>query len=230
MIRTALFSAIAVLATATAALAQPGLTPVTPPPPAPPPQDAPPPPPPPAQPPPIQASQPPPAGGDGSDLSHIRGTPIPVGDHNQYYYRFRRTNIASNPVGWMFGFYGLSASVGITEHIAIRGDVNYYNIIDSDAEGFEVGFGVPIYFRRTYSGLFLEPGAIIRSFNDDYDEDEVVGPQILVGWHWMWDSGLNFAIAFGGGRDLSSGSSSEFDGDDEAEPFANGYLRFGYAF
>jgi hypothetical protein len=178
------------------------------------------------------ASQPPPAGGDASDVSHIRGTPVPVGDHNQYYYRFKRTNISTNPIGWMLGIYGLSLSYGISDHLAVRGDVNYFDPIGEDGTtGYEVGAGLPIYFRRTYSGLFLEPGAIIRRFSDDDDFDDdntTIGPQILVGWHWMWDSGLNVAMAFGAGRNWAR-EDTESDYDDE-EPFVNGYLRFGYAF
>jgi hypothetical protein len=174
------------------------------------------------------ASQPPPAGGDGDDVSHIQGTPVPVGDHNQYYYRFRRTNISTNPVGWMLGIYGLSLSYGLSNHLALRGDVNYFSYVGDDSTGFEVGAGLPIYFRRTYSGVFLEPGFILREFDETYGDNTTFGPQVLAGWHWMWDSGLNLAIAFGVGRNWSQ-RDTESDYDDE-EPFVNGYLRFGYAF
>jgi hypothetical protein len=181
-----------------------------------------------AAPAPAPASQPPPAGGDGRDLSHIRGTPVAVGDHNQYYYRFRRTNISTNPVGWMLGIYGLSLSYGFNQHFALRGDLNYFDFLDSEGTGFEIGAGLPIYFRRTYSGVFLEPGFIVRQFDQDFGDNRTLGPQVLVGWHWMWDSGLNLAIAAGVGRNWSEEDTEE-DYDDE-EPFANGYLRFGYAF
>jgi hypothetical protein len=174
------------------------------------------------------ASEPPPAGGDGSDLSHIRGTPVPVGDHNQYYYRFRRTNVSTNPIGWMLGLYGVSASYGMNQHFALRADFNYIAFVDTNETGFEVGAGVPIYFRRTYSGAFLEPGFIFRQFSDETD-DTTFGPQVLLGWHWLWDSGLNIAIAAGFGRNWSRDDSEDSTHDD-AEAFANGYLRFGYAF
>lgn len=51
---------------------------------------------------------------------------------------------------------------------------------------------------------------------------------MLVGWHWMWDRGLNLAVAAGVGRNWPR-QDTESDYDDEA-PFVNGYLRFGYAF
>lgn len=187
--------------------------------------------PPPGQPPspPPAASQPPPAGGDGSDLSHIRGTPVPVGEHNEYYYRYRRINLSANPLGWMVGIYGVSASFGLTNHIALRGDVNYFDILGGElGSGFEFGAGLPIYFRRTYSGVFLEPGFIVRELGDAQDGITTLGPQMLVGWHWMWDSGFNFAIAAGVGRNWADEKSEFADYNDE-DPFVNGYLRFGYA-
>jgi hypothetical protein len=220
-----LSAALAVTTAGTAAAQGPSATPPSAaPPPAAPPSAT-----PPAPPPQVPyASQPPPAGGDGSDVSHIGGTPIPVGDHNQYYYRFRRTNLSTNPVGWMLGLYGVSLSYAISNHLALRGDVNYFNFYGDDSTGFEFGAGLPIYFRRAYSGVFLEPGFIMRTFDDTYGENTTFGPQMLIGWHWMWDSGLNVAMAFGAGRNWAR-EDTESDYDDE-EPFVNGYLRFGYAF
>jgi Protein of unknown function (DUF3575) len=193
--------------------------------PPPPPQEAPPPPPP------AQAAVAQPSGAPGNDVSHIGGTPVPVGDHNQYHYRFRRTNLSTNPIGWVLGIYGASLSYGFSDHIAVRGDLNYFDFLNDDGHGYEIGVGLPIYFRRTYSGVFLEPGFILRQYgeDEDYDDNTTMGPQVLVGWHWMWDSGLNLAIAAGIGRNWSREDSPDSDFDDE-EPFFNGYLRFGYAF
>jgi hypothetical protein len=181
-------------------------------------------PPPPPQPMPVESSERP-----RGTLSQINGTPIPVGDHNQYYYEVPKTNLALNPLGWIFGIYGASASVAVHDHVAIRGDFTYYDVIDTDTTGMELNISAPIYFRRVYSGVFLEPGFMIRRFRDDggSGEDTTMGPQALVGWHWMWDSGLNFSMAIGGGRDIGA-SKDEFDGGEEA--FFNGYMRFGYAF
>lgn len=179
---------------------------------------------PPAQP--IPSSERPPPGSDGSDVSHINGQVVKVGEHNEYYYTFRRTNLSANPLGWMFGIYGASVSYGFSQNVAIRGDVNYFSPPDGDIRGTEFGVGLPIYLRRTYQGPFLEPGFIVRSFQSEYDDDveSEVGPQVLVGWHWSWDSGLNLAMAVGAGRNWST------DDEYESEIFPNGYLRFGYAF
>ncbi len=174
-----------------------------------------------------------------SDVNHINGQLVPVGQKNDYLIKFRRTNISTNPLGWIFGSYGVSLSYALNDHIAIRGDVNYFSP-PSDGGGIretgaEMGVGAPIYFRRTYQGLFLEPGLISRTFKTSYVDSSssdqtttTFGPQVLVGWHWTWDSGLNFAVAAGAGRNWSTkDTDSSYS---EAKVFANGYMRFGYAF
>jgi hypothetical protein len=162
---------------------------------------------------------------------------VPVGERNSYLHRFRRFNISSNPIGWIAGFYGLSASYALNNHVAIRGDVNIYNIIDSDEKGNEIGVGVPLYLRRTYQGAFLEPGFIARTWDDGYcdeyyssddcDSDVTFGPQMLFGWHWTWESGFNLAMAAGLGRNLDAEDGEYYD---QEELFFNGYFRVGYAF
>lgn len=178
------------------------------------------------------APAPAPAPPAAPQVSEINGQLVKVGEHNEYYYDYKRWNVSTNPLGWVFGSYGASVSYGLNQNIAVRGDLNFFKPVGTDASGVEVGFGVPIYFRRTYSGVFLEPGVIMRSIHDSgdgYDYNTTVfGPQVLVGWHWTWDSGLNVAIAAGAGRNWStSDGESDYDND---EIFANGYLRFGYSF
>ncbi len=173
----------------------------------------------------VTASEPPPGG--RADLSHINGVPIPVGTHNEYYYTFKRWNVSSNPVGWVMGSYGVSVSYGLGQNVALRGDLDFYKPVGSGAAGYELGVGLPIYFRRTYQGLFLEPGLIVRELGDGDYRTEEKGPQVLVGWHWSWDSGLNFAIALGVGRNLAN-KDGNYNGGDEL--FPNGYMRFGYEF
>lgn len=160
-----------------------------------------------------------------NDLSHINGQLVKVGEKNDYRKAYRRTIISTNPVGWILGSYGVSLSHGLHDHVALRGDINYLsNYLDEHTTGLEVGIGAPIYFRRTYQGVFLEPGIISRRYESRGETMETAaGPQMLVGWHWTWDSGLNVAFAGGIGRNWST--------EDEYEKiFANGYLRFGYAF
>lgn len=173
------------------------------------------------------AMQPAPQNESWDNVSHVNGTPVPVGERNDYLIKFRRTNLSINPIGLMFGFYSASISFALNDNFAIRGDVSYINPPDSDDSGYtEVGVGVPIYLRRTYQGPFLEPGFISRDWSYG---DSTRGPQVLIGWHWSYESGLNLAVALGGGRDLiDDGDEDEYDVDSAA--FFNGYFRVGYAF
>jgi hypothetical protein len=160
--------------------------------------------------------------------SSINGQLVPVGEHNLYTYEFPRWNLSLNPVGWVLGSFGASVSYGFHDNVAARLDVNYFNQVDGNEKGIELGAGLPIYFRRTYQGVFLEPGVIYRRGTDAEMPGAApvttMGPQVLLGWHWMWDSGLNVAAAIGLGRNFSATSSTE------AKVFGNAYLRFGYAF
>jgi hypothetical protein len=161
----------------------------------------------------------------------MNGQLVPVGEHNEYLEDYRRTNVSTNPVGLLIGFYGVSVSHGLTQNVAIRGDLNYMNPIDTDDEIFEAGVGAPLYLRRTYQGPFVEPGFILRTSKgcEECETSTTFGPQVLVGWHRSWDSGFNIAAAVGAGRDLES-DEPEFEGDDDSSVFFNGYFRVGYAF
>lgn len=162
----------------------------------------------------------PPQTHDWNNVSHINGQVVKVGEHGEYLYSDGKTvNIASNPIGWMFGFYGASVSIAVHKNIALRGDINVYHL-GSDS-GNEIGVSAPIYFKRTFHGPFLEPGIVARNFDDDCDDCGSAGPEVLFGWHWMFDSGLNVAFALGALRNMRHGS-------DNAEP--TGYFRIGYAF
>lgn len=161
------------------------------------------------------------------DISTINGQLIEVGDHNRYRFSHRTWNVSTNPIGLVLGYYGASLSYAFSDHIALRGDLSYYDPVESDTTGFEVGVGAPIYLRKMYSGLFLEPGVISRTMSSGDESTTTVGPQVLLGYHWYWDSGFNAAIAVGAGRNWNTGD-DELAGDEEL--FANGYLRFGYAF
>lgn len=202
------------------------------------------PPPPPAQPAaPVAtvAQYPAPMTNSWADVSHINGTLVPVGDHNDYIYKFRHTNISTNPIGWITGVYGLSASYAVSENFVLKGDVNLFNDF-FDTDGYEVNATALLYLRRAYSGPFVEAGIMQRSTHDhhsndsdycDYDcgsmETTETGPEVLVGYHAMFDSGFNIAIAFGAARDMNhEDSSDEYSSDDELTP--TGYLRIGYAF
>lgn len=170
---------------------------------------------------------------DWNNVSHINGVPVKVGERGDYLYKFRRFNISTDPLAWMVGMYQLSASYAITDNIVIRGDVDFGRTLQSD-KGTELGVSMPIYLRRAYSGPFIEPGLVVRNDQQEYyaydsgtstmSTDTHVLAEMMIGWHWSFDSGLNLAVATGLARPLDSQS----DNDDDVS-FA-GYFRVGYSF
>jgi len=190
---------------------------------------------------PAPIAQPAPQNEPWSNVSHINGQLVPVGQRSDYLISYKRVNISTNPVGWLAGFYGISASYALNQHVVLRGDANYFHGgLFEDSTGYELGVSLPIYFRRAYSGPFIEPGLITRSMThktDGYDfngnptgmtstTDTMVGPEVLAGYHWTFDSGLNVAFALGLAKNLNTMSASE--GDNGLQPA--GYFRVGYAF
>jgi len=187
----------------------------------------------PAPPPPVvAAADPAPQNEDWSNVSHINGRPVPVGERGNYLYKWKTTNIASNPLGWLIGIYGLSASYAINDHVAIRGDGNLVRLLESDTHGWECGATAPIYLKRVYQGPFVEPGLLVRDFDTTDDTRAFIGAQVNVGWHWTFDSGLNVAFAFGAARRLGSDRTVATDGSSSSEsPLEpTGYFRVGYAY
>lgn len=175
---------------------------------------------------------------DWDNVSHINGSLVKVGEKSDYLLRYRKTNISTNPIGWMFGFYGVSVSHALSNNIAVRADANIISF--ENTNGFEVGASLPIFFRRVYSGPFIEPGLIMRgSRSKDYYCDSTygscgsstetfTGPEMLFGWSWIFDSGLNVAFAVGAARNLSPQMDEYGYSDDSVQPA--GYFRIGYAF
>ncbi len=162
------------------------------------------------------------------DISTLNGQLVEVGGHNRYRYSHKTWNVLTNPIGIILGYYGASLSYAVTDNIALRGDLNYYAPVEDDTTGSEIGIGAPIYFRKMYSGMFIEPGAIVRTKSSGDSTSSTVGPQVLLGYHFIWDSGFNAAAALGVGRNWNTDDSEEFAEDEEL--FANGYVRLGYAF
>jgi hypothetical protein len=229
-----LLASILFAASGATAMAQPSETPPAPPAPAPAPA-------------PVAAPAPAPQNADWSAVSNINGQLVPVGEKNSYLYEFKRTNISADPIGWIMGFYGVSGSYAIDDHVAIRGELDYISPPtdpgESSTQVVEGDIGVPIYLRRTYQGAFIEPGLVVRQTTTNYGGSQIeagtgtvpsgdsssiteYGPQVLFGWHWTWESGLNVSAAVGVGRNLAYAAGT----DNDSRYIPNGYFRVGYAF
>lgn len=176
------------------------------------------------------------------NVSHINGQLVEVGERTKYLKKTFKTNLATNPIGWLAGFYGVSLSHAVHTNVAIRGDANVFNdLFGEGTSGTELGASMPLYFKRVYSGPFLEPGLVVRTTrsNPDYCDsyhgsdcastDTMFGPQVLFGWHWMFDSGLNVAAAFGMAKNMNTETMDEYGYSSEEPLEPAGYFRIGYA-
>ena len=183
-------------------------------------------------------AQPAPQNEDWNNVSHINGTPVKVGERNEYLYRYKRTNVSVNPFGAFWGYYDGSISYGLTQNVAIAGSLSAWSYDNDNKTGYQATVSLPIYFRRTYSGLYLEPGVIMRSSSNDYycadstgsggcgsDAHNWAGPELLLGYHYISDSGLNFQMAFGPAKHIADNQMSS-----SSSPDVNAYFRVGYAF
>lgn len=188
------------------------------------------------------AATPAPMTDNWEDVSHINGQLVKVGERNEYLIKNpKRFNISTNPIGFLVGFYGLSVAAAVNDNVAIRGNVEKFDFeFFGHTTGYELAVSAPIYLRRTFSGPFLEPGFIYQQTMDtpwdlfgDGEEMAVAhtyaGPEVLFGWHWMFDSGLNIAAAIGATRNLTTNTSSDGVTEDDG-PMPTGYLRVGFAF
>src|SRR5262249_24498851 len=86
---------------------------------------------------------------DWNNVSHINGHPVPVGERGAYLYSFRKNNLQTNPLGWMFGFYQVAGSHAVSENIAVSVEVSGWNYDNGNRSGYQLAATLPIYFRRT---------------------------------------------------------------------------------
>ncbi len=164
------------------------------------------------------------------NVSHINGTPIKVGERGDYLIKHKQTNISANPFGLFFGMYDLAATRALSQNVAVTAAFTAI-----DGEFFQLSATVPLYFRRVFSGPFLEGGLLYRgtmrddmTYADCFDcsssSESWAGPQLMLGWHWTFDSGLNLAFAAGVAKRMNN--TNEYGDDTEG----NAYFRVGYAF
>lgn len=167
---------------------------------------------------------------DNEKHSTIGGQLVPVGDHNKYEYSFKKHLISTNPLSWFLGTFGAGYSYAVWEYIAVRGDIAFLHIRDTDLYGFELDLSAPIFFKKMNDGFYLEPGLFALYVDvGDAGSAQGGGVQLILGWSWIWDSGFNINLGAGlGNAWLSTSSSGDTDLYDGLIP--RGRLQFGYAF
>ncbi|HEX4452280.1 MAG TPA: hypothetical protein VH143_15495 [Kofleriaceae bacterium] len=168
-----------------------------------------------------------------NNVSHINGVPVPVGERNQYLYAIKHTNIAVNPLGLVAGYYEGAVSHALGNNVAISVGVAAQSRDGATAE--QVALTLPIYFKKVFTGPFIEPGFVVRSASGDVDDccDDSSSSttttqfEMMIGWSWLFDNGLNMSMAGGIARNLGH---NDDDGDVMEEISPAGYFRVGYAF
>ena len=168
--------------------------------------------------------------------SKIDGQLVKVGEKNQYLYTYPKLNISTNPFSPLLNRLSVSVTYALTMNLAVRGDVSVFLGDDYDGSaamgsGINATLALPLYFKKVYSGFFIEPGVQVGEF----DREDLMGFQVAAGWHWMWDSALNVSAGAGIGRNFASGGDCQTDEwatycDDPEEIYPVAYFRVGYAF
>jgi hypothetical protein len=159
---------------------------------------------------------------DWNNVNHINGVPVKVGEKQDYMLSVKKNNISANPFGLFFGLYDISVARSLSRNVAAS-----FAFTGTD-EFYQLSATLPLYFRKTFSGPLLEGGLLIRKSkyagcdvaSCATPHDAWAGPQLMAGWHWTFDSGLNIAFAAGVAKQM---------GDSNDDTVANGYLRVGYA-
>ena len=151
----------------------------------------------------------------------MKGQLVEVGERNKYHYNAPQYNLVKSVWNHDRSVQCFCELRSRQKSLTSRGDVSY----DENNSSWEMAIGSQIYFKKMYSGIFLEPGLVRREVGN------VFGPQILLGYTWFWDSGMNVSLAAGVGRNLNDSDDDTTDEwEDEDDTFGNGYFRVGYAF
>lgn len=174
-----------------------------------------------------------------SNVSHINGQLVKVGERGDYLLKLKKSNLAANPFGPFFGYYDAAYSYAVSNNVAVTGALSGYSkgTDYSDKSMFQITASLPVYFKRAFSGPFIEPGIIYRTNTSSYNYEcagcdnsantrSWAGPELLLGWHHNFDSGLNIVYAFGVAKHMSDSDQMATNSD----PDVNGYLRIGYNF
>lgn len=125
-------------------------------------------------------------------ISKIDGQLVKVGEKNEYEYDYKKWNLGVNAFSLPLGYIAVSGSYALTSNVVARVGAAYDT--NQKNSNHSLNFGVPIYFKKAYSGFFVEPGV-----------DTQVGIYTAGGYHWMWDSGFNIYAGAGFAKHLKTG-------------------------
>jgi len=93
----------------------------------------------------VPAAPPPPQNEPWSNVSHINGTPVPVGERNRYLYSYKKTNLQVNPIGLALGYYEIAVSHALSANVALSVELATQTS-DGNFTASQVAVTLPIYF------------------------------------------------------------------------------------
>jgi hypothetical protein len=125
--------------------------------------------------------------------------------------------VGTDPLGPINNTYALTAAYALSDHIAVRGEVQLQHDDFYSTELWHYRVSVPMFLDRTFHGPFVEPGLVqvqgtINSYVLDASGNEVpqavalktFGPSMMVGYEWTYHDRYSIAAAFGGSKIWSS--------------------------
>lgn len=157
---------------------------------------------------------------------------------------FSQVDISLNPLGLLFGSYGVSVEKVLDNNIGVSAGMSYLNreVFEIDYTGFSADALFKYYFNprvregadQWYAGVFLQ----YADLNSNHDSDELKVSALSLGgaggYKTVSRKGIFFEIALGIGRNLTSTyelngvNDEEFDDFAEYVPAFYGKLALGY--
>lgn len=125
--------------------------------------------------------------------------------------------VGTDPLGPLNDIYALTASYALSDHAAVRGEIQLQHDAFDSYELWHYRVSVPLFLDRTFHGPFVEPGLVqtegtINGFTLDASGNPVpeavqvktFGPSMMVGYEWTFHDRYSIAAAFGGSKIWSS--------------------------
>jgi hypothetical protein len=125
--------------------------------------------------------------------------------------------IGTDPLGPLNDVYALTAAYALSDHVALRGEVQMQRDDFDTNELWHYRISVPMFLDRTFHGPFIEPGLVqmqgtINGYVLDASGNPVpqavqlktFGPSMMVGYEWTFHDRYTIAAAFGGSKIWSS--------------------------
>jgi len=128
-----------------------------------------------------------------------------------------------NPISLAFGNFNLSYQRALNNASAIQVGANYwYRLFGTDVSGFGIRGGYQFFItnraKAAPEGFYIGPQLSFNGFSVSETDESVtsVGIGLLLGYQWVWDSGVTL--------DLGAGPIYQFANDENTDESFDGFL------